>query len=243
MKTKKILVMLLLCAATFVGCKTNEKVEEVAKVKEYTINDNVIEVKKGEKFEIQLEENLTTGYSWMRESSDGSVVREVMKEENVTEEPGEEQLVGAPTEGTYTFEARNEGETEIKFSYKRPWESIPAEKEKVFKVKVMPGYEQLSRSSKIENEVFVHTIKNVTDEDVHIQYMSGEKIQFIVYNDGKLIHDSSREMAFTQALIDEVITAGDEIVFDLNLSQFNVENIEDLTYQVYWKGRIVEMKK
>jgi len=104
-----------------------------------------IEVEAGLEFALVLESNPTTGYSWqLAEPLDEDVVELVSSEfEKKTPEESEGEIVGAPGEEVWTFEAIAEGETEITLEYVRPWETDVAPEETVtFEVKVTPVPEE-----------------------------------------------------------------------------------------------------
>ena len=87
---------------------------------------------KAEKKTIELKGNPTTGYTWLYEIEDESVIS---IEEDV-KYLGAKGLVGAPSLFTYTVTARKAGSTKITFEYKRPWETQPALETKVYEVSV-----------------------------------------------------------------------------------------------------------
>ncbi len=87
---------------------------------------------KAEKKAIELKGNPTTGYSWIYEIEDESVIS---IEEDV-KYLGAKGMVGAPSLFTYTVTARKAGTTKITFEYKRPWEVQPALETKVYAVSV-----------------------------------------------------------------------------------------------------------
>jgi len=104
-----------------------------------------IEVEAGLEFAIVLKSNPTTGYSWqLAEPLDEDIVELVSSEfEKKTPEAGEEEIVGAPGEEVWTFEAIGEGNTEIELEYVRPWETdTPPEETKTFEVEVKPAGEE-----------------------------------------------------------------------------------------------------
>ncbi len=107
--------------------------------KKYDDPDETIEVEVGLEFAIVLESNPTTGYSWqLAEPLDEDIVELVSSEfEKKTPEEGEGEIVGAPGEEVWTFEAIGEGETEIKLEYVRPWETdVAPEETETFTVNV-----------------------------------------------------------------------------------------------------------
>lgn len=99
-------------------------------VKTYTNPDKVIEVQKGQEFQIALGSNPTTGYTW-RVDFATNLISLIDKKFRPTS-----KLFGAPGTETFTFSTLNKGETEIVFSYLRPWEKEMIEK-KVFQVKIL----------------------------------------------------------------------------------------------------------
>jgi inhibitor of cysteine peptidase len=113
--------------------------------KKYDNPDETIEVEAGLDFAIILESNPTTGYSWqLAEPLDEDIVELVSSEfEKKTPAEGEGEIVGAPGEEVWTFEAIGEGETEIKLEYVRPWETdVAPEETETFTVDVKPVGEQ-----------------------------------------------------------------------------------------------------
>ena len=85
----------------------------------------------GKTLEIRLEENPSTGYSWVMVISNENVV-EVVKDEYITGK----DIPGAPGEHVWIFKGLEEGETQISFSYLRPWEEDSEIDEKVYVIKV-----------------------------------------------------------------------------------------------------------
>ncbi len=114
--------------------------------KEYDNPDEPIEVEEGLEFSLVLESNPTTGYSWrLSEPLDGERLRLV---ENTFEAKGGshgegEEIVGAPGEEVWTFEALKAGEVEVKMEYVRPWEKdVKPEETKTFKVEIKRAGEE-----------------------------------------------------------------------------------------------------
>lgn len=88
-------------------------IETIKEIKEETA-----EVNNGEKFSISLESNPTTGYSW--EVDFDSTAIELI--DNKYTSDSQEEVVGAGGTETFEFLALQSGETQITFSYLRPWE-------------------------------------------------------------------------------------------------------------------------
>ena len=90
---------------------------------------DTIKVDKGGTFSVSLESNPTTGYSWQVDFDSNYV--QLTDTRYVTSNP---VLVGSSGNETFEFLAVNSGQTEIKFSYMRPWESKPPLDTRVFKI-------------------------------------------------------------------------------------------------------------
>ena len=91
-----------------------------------TIEDSEtsIEISAREMFEVVLEGNPTTGFSWIVESGDPAIVE-------VTGEPAfepESDLVGAGGEYTFVFEGKSAGTTTLELAYRRTFEAAPPER-------------------------------------------------------------------------------------------------------------------
>lgn len=81
-----------------------------------TRNDFEMEV--GDKLYVKLCSNPSTGFEWKYEMSGDQAVKE---EDHDFQEP-EGDLMGAPGEETWTFEAVKKGTTVIKMEYGQSWE-------------------------------------------------------------------------------------------------------------------------
>ena len=83
-----------------------------------------LEAKAGEDFSISLEENASTGYTWIMEKDDKvTLVEDITAQGDVPE-----NMVGVPYTRTWTFKCDEAGEYKIKFTYARSFESAqPAE--------------------------------------------------------------------------------------------------------------------
>ncbi|MCR5762664.1 MAG: protease inhibitor I42 family protein [Treponema sp.] len=87
---------------------------------------------KSQKETLELEGNPTTGYTWQFDIEDKTIV----KIDEDVQYQGKKGMVGAPSKFVYTIHSLKAGETSIKFEYKRPWETVPADKTCTYKVKV-----------------------------------------------------------------------------------------------------------
>ena len=81
-------------------------------------NSNVINTKKEDNFSIVLETNPTTGYQW-EISVDSDYIQ--LDDRNFSS-GSSEGMVGVGGKETFNFTALKLGNTEITFSYLRPWE-------------------------------------------------------------------------------------------------------------------------
>lgn len=113
-KMTACILVVLLGLFMLVGC------DHASAQKIYGKEDTIIDVKAGETFTIQLEENPTTGYGWTVSVSDESIVKPGSDQYN-TESSGE-GLAGAGGVHTYTFEALAKGAAQITFVYERSFE-------------------------------------------------------------------------------------------------------------------------
>jgi inhibitor of cysteine peptidase len=129
MVISRILVVTLMAAVLLLsaGCTGSA-------VKEYTSPNQPIEVTAGEQFMIYLESNPTTGYKW--EASFDTAFLKLVKSEYKQNEskPG---MVGVGGIEQFLFQGLKAGDTQIKLTYKRPWEQQSADaKVLTFTVKV-----------------------------------------------------------------------------------------------------------
>lgn len=103
-------------------------------VPEYSDDSQPIDVSVGDEFEIRLESNPGTGYSWeLQKPLDESIVKAVGDSEF---EQGATDAPGAPGDEVLTYEAVGEGTTKIKLGYERSFEDNPPTETKTFTVEV-----------------------------------------------------------------------------------------------------------
>ncbi len=93
---------------------------------------NIITTTAGGEFSITLDSNATTGYMWMYEV-DTSYIEPVSSDYIA---PESTELVGVGGQQVFTFRALQEGETEVSFSYLRPWESVQPIDQKTYVVRI-----------------------------------------------------------------------------------------------------------
>lgn len=117
-----------------VAVTDDNKVSSTALIKAGVVN----KVSKGQKFEVSLEENASTGYLWtynvnskevklltkkysQRDNSSAKEKNaETLKKDTTIEK--NIQMVGVPYDREWTFQAKEKGTYTIKYSYARPWE-------------------------------------------------------------------------------------------------------------------------
>ena len=100
MKKYVSLAAIVCLSSLIVGCSDNESANQVT---------------------IELEGNITTGYSWEYEFTRPGIIVEVANdyiENNIYK-----SAIGAGGVFTFTFSGLAPGETEIVFNYVRPWEN------------------------------------------------------------------------------------------------------------------------
>ena len=87
----------------------------------------------GEEFFIALASNQTTGYTWSQAIEDGKILA---YEGNVYQNPSS-GLMGAGGQQIFIYHANRSGNTQIRFSYARPFEpNVPPSKTLTFDVTV-----------------------------------------------------------------------------------------------------------
>ncbi|MFZ0614037.1 MAG: protease inhibitor I42 family protein [Desulfobacterales bacterium] len=95
---------------------------------------NTIEVRKGDRIVVRLDENPTTGYSWALDKDAGD---SVALQNSDFSRPGE-TVPGAGGQRDFTFAARNEGSANLIFKRWRQWEGDTSIVERVgFTVRVV----------------------------------------------------------------------------------------------------------
>ncbi len=126
----------IVCLAT--GCPCPEMKEncpaDCQKPEETQINKEIINTKVGETFKITLESNLTTGFQWQVDF-DRYYIQWISKQYKGSGEGNSSTpLLGEGGHDTFNFKALKAGETQIKFTYSRPWESVQPGKTIIYKV-------------------------------------------------------------------------------------------------------------
>ena len=117
-RTKGLAAGLLLAAfAALAGCAVERRYSVVPE------RNQVLHAESGDRFLFDLEENMTTGYSWRATCDDADVDVSIKHVAGATDEG----MVGVP--GTAEVEIRvhrgYDGPSKIRFLYRRDWESAP----------------------------------------------------------------------------------------------------------------------
>ena len=105
---KRILLMFLILSVALMGLACGAKSNQSASFG------------KGKVMALEFETNPSTGYTWEYkfENGEGEVVFD--REENKLND--NQDLVGSPHKVTYYFKAAKEGNRNLRFTYRRPWE-------------------------------------------------------------------------------------------------------------------------
>ena len=109
-----------------IGCAEQPSATVVApEIKQYSNPAQPIIVSVGDQFEIDLDSNETTGYSW----TDNEIYdKEMLQLVNSQYLPGQTDRVGAGGKQVYLFKALKAGDTQITLTYKRSWEKTEFDK-------------------------------------------------------------------------------------------------------------------
>ncbi len=117
------LLIILLCS-----CKS---------IAELTFDDKgkSFELEKGDRINIKLESNPTTGYEWILSGETDTAIVSLF-DSKFLQTKKEEKLVGAGGYEIFTFKAENSGQTEIILTYKRSWEEEELKEEFLFIINI-----------------------------------------------------------------------------------------------------------
>lgn len=97
---------------------------------------------------LELRGNPTTGYTWIYTIGDESIIQ---VDEDI-QYLGKEGMAGAPSLFIYTVRSLKQGNTNLKFEYKRPWEDKQAEEVRFFEVTVKENGKISMKGQKLEEE-------------------------------------------------------------------------------------------
>ncbi len=112
------LVVLLVAAA---GCSATAP----PPILEMSDSGSTLELEVGDTFIVTLTGNPSTGFAWLVEDYDDTVV--LMTDEGYTDNAANDR-VGAGGEFAFEFEATRPGEADLELHYRRSWEDAPAER-------------------------------------------------------------------------------------------------------------------
>ena len=101
---------------------------------------------KSDKAELSLKGNPTTGYTWIVQIEDESII----SIEEKTKYLGSNGVVGAPSMFYYTIHSLKSGTTTLRFEYRRPWESNPPLELHVYDVTVEKSGKLILQETKTE---------------------------------------------------------------------------------------------
>jgi len=125
---------LAILAPLCLGCASGQNQQFVTTaITKYNETATDIKVKVGEQFEIDLAANVTTGYTWDGNEVYDKTMLELVKKEYIT---SGQQRPGAGGTQMYMFKALKAGDTQIKMTYKRSWETTDSDKTIIFKVSI-----------------------------------------------------------------------------------------------------------
>jgi inhibitor of cysteine peptidase len=102
-------------------------------VKKHSNPSQTILASVGEQFEINLDANETTGYSWKGNEVYSKEYLQLVSSQYV---PGSSDRVGAGGTQVYLFKALKAGSTQIALTYKRSWEKTESDKTLTFNVTI-----------------------------------------------------------------------------------------------------------
>ena len=75
----------------------------------------------GDRLEVTLEGNPSTGYTWQKISGGERVLKQVGQPESRSSDTNK-RIIGAPVKMCFRFEAIDRGNTKLQLAYLRPWE-------------------------------------------------------------------------------------------------------------------------
>jgi inhibitor of cysteine peptidase len=125
----KIVTTLILCVFLSIGCANKPASSNDS------VDSNIITAKSGDIFNITLESNPTTGYSWSIEEPFPEILQKVSNEYKPYNTSG--NIVGSGGTEIWTFKGIAKGNTTLTFQYSRPWEKdVPPIKKELYNISV-----------------------------------------------------------------------------------------------------------
>ncbi|MEM8549962.1 MAG: protease inhibitor I42 family protein [Verrucomicrobiota bacterium] len=138
--------LILFASLLFVGCETTSGSasdadgprEPISKTIGLASNGEQLNLRVGDTLNVSLPQNPTTGYSWNSIGvMDGVLTRQGNAQtKSLTTDGNNPQLIGAPSETVWTYQATEAGEAKLEYEYVRSWEKN-TQPSKVFTVKVI----------------------------------------------------------------------------------------------------------
>ena len=118
---RNVIAGIIVLMIALVGCEASKDVSVRVD------SDRTIDIREGQTLAIELEANPTTGYLWEVSVSAG---KGVLRQTGHARYIRRSERIGAPGVRIYRFEGLKEGQTELVFKYRRPWEKAegPAKK-------------------------------------------------------------------------------------------------------------------
>lgn len=112
--------LVILCGAIAVAPNIKNSKKPILVI---TVNDqSKITVSKGQQFQIELDANPTTGFTWqLSDLYDHTTVRYISNQFTP-----KSNNVGSPGKDVWTFEALRSGITDLNFSYSQSWDTTTA---------------------------------------------------------------------------------------------------------------------
>jgi inhibitor of cysteine peptidase len=126
-----VVMVIILLGISFFGIFQRDTGQKVFNEKD---SSSVIDIKVGDSFVVELEENLSTGYTWHCTIVHEEIVD--LESDEYMEPDKTDNMVGVPGTHQYKFIALNNGSTQIKFEYYRDWEPENIAENYVFNVSV-----------------------------------------------------------------------------------------------------------
>jgi predicted secreted protein len=115
-----VILAILIITLLLSSCVTSHDFKEEISCSEFNENHNQsgeFEVEIGDKIRLELCSNMTTGFRWMYEINDESV----LKFEDYDYIEPEDELEGTAGKDVWAFEAVSEGTTEVFMEYSQAW--------------------------------------------------------------------------------------------------------------------------
>jgi len=143
-------VLVLACAfLTLTGCGKKAEDQDEGQQVQTEETSETVDAETGQHFDVSLESNPSTGYSWQTtKSPDGKIVQ-LLNSHYV--DPSSGGAVGAPGQEVWQFQAIGAGSTTMVLEYARPWElDTPPAQRYTLNINVAQADNELNESFNIE---------------------------------------------------------------------------------------------